>query len=102
MNLAPSTILRSLAIGLVTGGVWLILAGAVFRFFQSENAQFALGAYCAMLLAPMGIGLYLLIGPSRLNARFRSIFFLTGCTIIASVLGSFTISAWQLIGLLGS
>jgi Mg/Co/Ni transporter MgtE len=102
MNPAPRTILRSLGIGLVTGGVWLIVAGAVFRFFQGENAPFALGAYCAMLLAPIGLGLYLLIGPSRLNVRFKSIFFLTGWTIIASVLGPFTISAWQLVGLLSS
>jgi hypothetical protein len=55
-----------------------------------------------MLLAPIGLGLYLLIGPSRLNVRFKSIFFLTGWTIIASVLGPFTISAWQLVGLLSS
>ncbi len=102
MNSAHRAILRSLVIGLVTGGVWLIVAGAVFRFFQGANTPFALGAYCALLLAPMGIGLYLLFGPSRWNVRFRSVFLLTGGALVASLLGPFTISAWQLITLLSA
>ena len=96
-------ILRSLAIGLVTGGIWLIVAGAVFRFIQVANTPlFALGVYCAILLAPIGMGVFLLVGPSRWNVRFGSVFFLTGGAIIASVLGPFTITAWQLVSLLNS